>query len=66
MNIKGYNMTELIKFIKAFEKWEIEYRDNPDTFMNDAQIESKNPKDLAEIRAIYFINLIKAFENLGD
>lgn len=49
---------QIARFTKAFFKWEEASRTNPEGFMTAAQVLAANPDDLAEVRAIYFTQLL--------
>lgn len=58
MGSMNHRNTSIKNIQEAFTTWEKEYRSNPIAFMDNALIHAKTPGDLAELRAIYFVELL--------
>jgi hypothetical protein len=51
--------TAIENMTRAFEQWEIDFRANPDGYMDAAAVKASNPAHLAELRALYFADLLE-------
>jgi len=51
---------ELIDFVVAFEKWENDFRINPDLYFTSEEVQAMDASEVSKDRASYFLALLES------
>jgi len=55
---------ELIDFVVAFEKWENDFRINPDLYFTSEEVQAMTASEVSKDRASYFLALLESKEQV--
>jgi len=55
---------ELIDFVVAFEKWENDFRINPDLYYTSDEVQAMEVQEVSKDRASYFLALLESKEQV--